>query len=216
MVTKPITSAYYSRRRGSISFGYTLDLEKLFVDANNLRQVTQVHGNRILDDADFENDQQQADGLVSASDGVVLVVKTADCVPVLASDGTRMIAVHAGWRGLKAGIVKNIADHLQPERSFAFIGPAVSTPCYEVDRDLYEPWLAEESALQQHLFPAPAGGTKRLLDTKAIAVRHLQEIGFHPAAIECSPTCTYRSGLPSWRREQPDKRRLFSFIRRHV
>ncbi|HYN19198.1 MAG TPA: laccase domain-containing protein, partial [Actinomycetes bacterium] len=48
-----------------------------------------------------------ADGLVTADPEVVLVVLTADCAPVLLADAAAGVvgAVHAGWRGLAAGVV---------------------------------------------------------------------------------------------------------------
>ncbi|CAM2010890.1 polyphenol oxidase family protein [Acanthopleuribacter pedis] len=207
-----IHSAIFERHRGAVSFGYTLDLSGLHQRHGTVRQVTQVHGALVLDDPHYTSNQNPADGLVTDLADTALVVKTADCLPVLASDGTRLVALHAGWRGLKAGIIKSLADWLDPRSAFVFIGPAISPSCYEVDADLYQSWLRDDPALANQLSPAPAGGTKRLLDTKAVALRHLQEIGFAPEAVECSPTCTFRSGLPSWRREQPDKRRLYSFI----
>lgn len=211
-MTNPLFHAFHRRCHGSVSFGYTLDLDHLSPFANNLRQVKQVHGAMIYNDDTYREETQEGDGLATAHKRTALIIKTADCLPVLASDGIRVVAVHAGWRGLKAGIVKKMANFVNTNQARVYIGPAIATANYEVDQDLYTPWLAEEPALANHLIPAPAGGTKRLLDTKSIAVRHLIETGFLPQQIEVSPMCTYNSGLPSWRREQPDKRRLYSFI----
>lgn len=211
-MTNPVFHAFYRRCHGSVSFGYTLNLDDLGPFTEARRQVKQVHGADIYTDTAWCDDSQEGDGLVTAQTRTALIIKTADCLPVLASDGRVAVAVHAGWRGLKAGIVKKTAHYLDTTLARVYIGPAIATANYEVDHDLYTDWLTTEPAMANHLFPAPAGGTKRLLDTKGVAVRHLIEAGFDPARIEVSPICTFASGLPSWRREQPDKRRLYSYI----
>ncbi len=211
-MTNPVFHALYRRCFGSVSLGYTLDFEHLSPFTDSRRQVKQVHGATIYDDHTYRDDAQEGDGMVTAQSRTALIIKTADCLPVLASDGFRAVAVHAGWRGLKAGIVKKMAGFVKANQARVYIGPAIASSNYEVDQDLYTPWLAEEPALAAHLFPAPAGGTKRLLDTRSVAVRHLIEVGFRVEQIEVSPICTFNSGLPSWRREQPEKRRLYSFI----
>ena len=70
--------------------------------------VRQVHGAEVVEVGTSSWDPSTAaDGLVSAEPGQALLVRTADCVPVLLArtDGARVAAVHAGWRGLVAGVV---------------------------------------------------------------------------------------------------------------
>lgn len=86
-----------------------------------------------------------ADGLVTADPGVVLAVLTADCVPVLLADpGAGVVgAVHAGWRGLAAGVVEaGVAAMTElgadPGSCVGLVGPAAGGCCYEVGADVRE------------------------------------------------------------------------------
>jgi YfiH family protein len=79
------------------------------------------------------------DGLVTADPGVVLAVLTADCAPVLLADPAAGVvgAVHAGWRGLAAGVVEAGVAAMaslgaDPAGCVGLVGPAVGGCCYEV------------------------------------------------------------------------------------
>jgi hypothetical protein len=87
----------------------------------------------------------EADGLVTSEAGVVLAVLTADCAPVLLADpGAGVVgAVHAGWRGLAAGVVEAgiaavAALGADPAAVVGLVGPAVGGCCYEVGPDVRE------------------------------------------------------------------------------
>jgi YfiH family protein len=87
----------------------------------------------------------EADGLVTADAGVVLAVLTADCAPVLLADpGAGVVgAVHAGWRGLAAGVVEAGVAAMaglgaDPAATVGLVGPAVGGCCYEVGPDVRE------------------------------------------------------------------------------
>ena len=83
------------------------------------------------------------DGLITSSPKLPLVVSFADCVPVLIvarnSAGQRVLAlVHAGWRGMIAGIVGQAAKLLAAtgELEAAVVGPSIGPCCFSVDSDL--------------------------------------------------------------------------------
>jgi len=87
----------------------------------------------------------EADGLVTAEPGVVLAVLTADCAPVLLADPAAGVvgAVHAGWRGLAAGVVEAgvaamAALGADPAACVGLIGPAIGGCCYEVGPEVRE------------------------------------------------------------------------------
>jgi hypothetical protein len=82
-----------------------------------------------------------ADALASSDPGVPLAVLTADCLPVaLASPASGVLAVvHAGWRGLAAGIIGVAVRQLgDPGGVMAAIGPAIGPDHYEVGGDVVE------------------------------------------------------------------------------
>jgi YfiH family protein len=87
----------------------------------------------------------EGDGLVTADPGVVLAVLTADCAPVLLADPAAGVvgAVHAGWRGLAAGVVEaGVAAMAElgadPGGCVGLVGPAVGGCCYEVGPEVRE------------------------------------------------------------------------------
>jgi copper oxidase (laccase) domain-containing protein len=66
--------------------------------------------------------------------GLLLTVRTADCLPILlVSESEGLALVHAGWRGLVAGVVEAAAETFsRPDRLVAVIGPAIAVCCFEV------------------------------------------------------------------------------------
>jgi len=126
------------------------------IDAARIAQVVQVHGDRVVyarphgegvvvSDGPAKSPlvRCEADAIV-AQRGAAAGVRTADCVPVLLFDprSGAAAAVHAGWRGTAAKIVRRAVDALArdcgsvPAELAACIGPAIGRCCYEVSDDL--------------------------------------------------------------------------------
>ncbi|MGI9309271.1 MAG: peptidoglycan editing factor PgeF, partial [Gammaproteobacteria bacterium] len=103
------------------------------------RWLAQMHGSAIAL-ADDIKAPVEADAAFSNSPNVVCAVLTADCLPILLCDarGKQVAAVHAGWRGLCAGVVE-LAVHsflsadIPAGKILAWLGPAISQSAYEVD-----------------------------------------------------------------------------------
>ena len=97
--------------------------------------LQQVHSNRIIR-VDQGTSGAEADGSWTSAAGVVCVVMTADCLPLLICnrDGTRVAAVHAGWRGLHAGVISNAVTALatDPAELLVWLGPAIGPQAFEV------------------------------------------------------------------------------------
>src|SRR5947209_16084022 len=74
--------------------------------------VRQVHGSTVVTvDRPGGGAGETGDALVTSSDGAALAILTADCAPIaLGADIAAVAAVHAGWRGLRAGVVDAAAD----------------------------------------------------------------------------------------------------------
>ncbi|MGI9308673.1 MAG: peptidoglycan editing factor PgeF [Gammaproteobacteria bacterium] len=109
--------------------------------------LEQVHGTRIVDAAELAA-PVAADGSFTADNNVVCAVLTADCLPVLLCDerGENIAAVHAGWRGLQAGILQAAVARFtdagcRPEECLAWLGPAISAQAYEVGVDVHTAFL---------------------------------------------------------------------------
>lgn len=82
----------------------------------------------------------EGDALVTSLPGLAATVVTADCVPVLVASPEAVAAVHAGWRGVVAGVVPAALDELRArgglERAVAWLGPAIGACCYEVGEEV--------------------------------------------------------------------------------
>ncbi len=96
------------------------------------------------------NDVIHADAAVTNNPNEVLVIMTADCLPVLITslDGSVIGAAHAGWRGLCAGVLENtiaemlkLSAHLQAQELIAWLGPAIGPEAFEVGEDVVNEFL---------------------------------------------------------------------------
>ncbi|HET8816548.1 MAG TPA: laccase domain-containing protein, partial [Pseudidiomarina sp.] len=83
-----------------------------------------------------------ADAIYSNLPQSVCAVLTADCLPILLAtpDGQEIAAIHAGWRGLAAGIVAETCRRFHSPLCdiIAYIGPAISQSAFEVGDDVYQ------------------------------------------------------------------------------
>jgi len=144
---------------------------------------------------DFEMDPKIADAVVTKRKDVLIGIQVADCVPILLYDPEQEVigAVHAGWRGTAAGILRKtirmFSDRFNcsPSEIRIAMGPSIGTCCYEVDPEVAH---AVEKA------SGPAGyieqkGAKCHVDLP-LANRHqaLTE-GITPGNIWSSGDCTF-------------------------
>jgi purine-nucleoside/S-methyl-5'-thioadenosine phosphorylase / adenosine deaminase len=89
-------------------------------------------------------DLPQGDALITNEPGILLAVRSADCVPVLLADpdNRAVAAVHAGWKGMLEGIVEKTVGEMrrifgtQPRSVVAAIGPSIRACCYEVGEEV--------------------------------------------------------------------------------
>ncbi|SDS62254.1 conserved hypothetical protein [Paraoerskovia marina] len=140
-----------------------------------VRYVDQVHGTTVVDST---SDETAADGLIVRK-GHAGAVMVADCVPVLLADASRRVgaAVHAGRRGLTAGVVAVAVDALvargaRPDSLRAVVGPSVCGACYEVPAEMHDEVVASvPSAAARTRDGAPA------LDLARGAVAQLRALG---------------------------------------
>jgi purine-nucleoside/S-methyl-5'-thioadenosine phosphorylase / adenosine deaminase len=101
---------------------------------------SQVHGVEVVSAAPWKaDDAPAADAILSSPESASVGIITADCVPILVGlvDGSRVVAIHAGWRGLAAGVIEAGLDALRASSPgldwVAAVGPAARGCCYEID-----------------------------------------------------------------------------------
>ena len=143
------------------------------------RWLVQRHGARVVEAATGVDDAP-ADGIVARESGIVCAVLTADCMPVLLCDrdATVVAAVHAGWRGIAAGIVEAgvRAAGSPPERLVAWLGPAIGVERYEVGPDVRDAVLADDPDAGNAFRPA-ASPAKWQADLERLVRRRLARCG---------------------------------------
>lgn len=116
------------------------------IDPLSLTLCRQVHGARatVVTDSEAGTEIDATDALVTVSRGIALGVFTADCVPVFiaAKDGSCGGVIHAGWRGIEAGVIEAAIQQLgaacgvKPAGITAAVGPHIQPCCYTVGPDV--------------------------------------------------------------------------------
>lgn len=112
--------------------------------------LNQTHSKDIIS-IDELPENRDADGAITTTPNRVCVVLTADCVPVLFCNqsGTKIAAVHAGWKGICNGIIENAINmYTDPSSLLVWIGPCISQKYYEVGNDLYNACLSHSDSLK--------------------------------------------------------------------
>lgn len=120
--------------------------------------LDQIHSDRVIE---INNTSllQQADASFTNKLEVVCAVLTADCLPLLicSKDGLQVAAVHAGWKGLAAGVISNTLNALfnnsvgaakQGANYMVWLGPAIGPKCFEVGVEVLEAFVNKNKANQ--------------------------------------------------------------------
>ena len=164
----------------------------------------------------------EGDALITAAPGLLLVIKTADCLPVLIADEARCVvaAVHCGWRGTWMRILGKVVAELRarhgcdPAGLLAALGPCIGAECYEVGAEVRDRFLAAD--FPETLFrPGPGAAGKWLLDIRAANALELRRSGLPESGILSVDACTKcRPELLSYRRDADKDARMYAFIGR--
>ncbi len=185
--------------------------------------VRQVHGNAVaVIGAERENEygetlgaeiadrfsgQTAADAVVTAIPGVMLSVRVADCAPVLiaAKDGRVVAAVHAGWRGVVAGVIGEAVRVMREagaEELIAAIGPGICADfCEGGDEGAGE---FVRAGLAGAVVLAGGGRAKAHVDLQRAIGMQLIGAGIAEGRIDGNAVCTFRDAgdFYSHRRER--------------
>ncbi len=182
----------------------------------------QIHSNRVCvvpeevsEDALFD---WEGDAIATRKAGLLVAVRTADCVPVLLYDPIHraVAAIHAGWRGIVGGIVEAGVEKMK--RSFATqesllvaaIGPAICERCFVVGAEVGQDFM-EKFPVNP---PVWARSENIFIDLKLAVRQALESMGLLNLSIESSPFCTtcHPDRFYSYRREGERAGRQLSFI----
>jgi hypothetical protein len=188
---------------------------------HDLWRPRQVHGGElVVAEGERWREPPAADAVAASRPGRAVGVVTADCVPVLLASarGEWVLAVHAGWRGLAAGVVEGAVAFLRARRPeggwVAALGPHVGPCCYEVDAPVVDALRARfASDLDDALRPTRPAHWR--LDLGRLARSACERAGLDPARVGALPdACTACDPVRfhSHRRDGPGAGRLVHFV----
>lgn len=174
-------------RWSSFNLGFSSGDDRAAVEENRRRLTAvlpsppawlrQVHGNEVVRWAQAR-EGIEGDAVLTRKTGRVCAVLTADCLPVLLADlgGREVAAVHAGWRGLAAGVIARTIETMTADAAgiIAWLGPAISGEHYQVGDEVREVFIktnpASEAAFR-------ADGTRWRADLYELARQQLSAAG---------------------------------------
>jgi YfiH family protein len=181
--------------------------------------IAQVHGSACIEVERRTGDLPSADAAITRTANVPITVRTADCLPVLFGDraGSVVGVAHARWRRLAAGVLDSTIAMLgvAPAEISAWIGPAIGPARFEVGRDVFDVYCADDPSCMAHFAPLREG--KWLADLPGLARQRLARAGV--TRVDGGTWCTYsdterfhsyrrqkgtgRMALVAWLRERP-------------
>jgi YfiH family protein len=166
-----------------------------------LSSCTQVHGKHVVHAVGEAHWREcdSCDALWSASKGVALAIKVADCLPVSIADMQHGVIanIHSGWRGAVQRITAETIDVLERETPFdsavalAWLGPSIRACCFEVGEEVADDFLASYANAESFI---NRSRTKPHIDVAGLTIDLLIERGFAPENIHDSGLCTRCDG----------------------
>lgn len=207
----------YNFRSATAGETFVYDVERLIEETGVEPEVVytgiQTHGKNIeyatgSNGRDFVIGRQfeDTDGLITDKVGVALLIKYADCTPIVLFDPVKKVqaSVHSGWRGTvqrigEEAVLKMVHDFgSRKENILAYVGPSIEQAHYEVGPEVYEAF-AKASDREKYF---KKKGEKYLLDMAKANVQLLLKSGILPEHIEVATAKTYANpSLHSARRE---------------
>lgn len=213
----------YKNRDVLFFFGNgTATLEKLKSKFSELSffEIRQTHSALVIE---ATKTYTEADAHFSAKKNAALLIKTADCMPVMIHclQTRRVAAIHAGWRGVENKITRSTIQNLiatgSTDYNFdIFVGPSIQQKSFEVDRDVFEKLV---SAQTDHLPDFDLAVTyfqendKFYIDLNALVQQQISVCTDSKARVTFSKVDTKTSlDFHSYRRGKSPSERNLSFV----
>lgn len=138
--------------------------------------LQQVHSNKTIK-AELSLNQPEVDASYTDQPNIVCAVLTADCLPVLlaSKNGDKIAAIHAGWRGLLAGIISNTVNALETTEIIAWLGPAIGPDCFETGSEVKDAFVNKSKQFSSAFTQTKQD--KYLADIYQLARIELAELG---------------------------------------
>lgn len=174
------------------------------IDNSKIVFANQIHGTFVkkVSSGSAGSFIENCDGLITDDKNIYLCIFTADCMPVFMADKNKkaVALVHAGWRGLAAGILSNAVSsfkiyfNINPEELDIYIGPHIKQCCYQVGREVLKAFKLNND--------------NNCLSLAQQAQKQLNILGVKNITV--SPYCTYHNSdlFYSYRKEKSDSRMM--------
>ncbi len=165
--------------------------------------LEQVHGRQVINAAEINSKTPRADASFSDQAGKICAVMTADCLPLLICNrqANKVAAIHAGWRGMAAGIIEATVTELneKPDQLLVWLGPAIGPQAFEVGQEVREVFINDQA--ESEVAFKQNRPQHYLADIYQLAKLRLQRIGIN--AVYGGDYCTFTdtNNFYSYRRE---------------
>ncbi len=181
---------------------------------SSIVNVRQVHGNNVIvvkARPRIKELLENADGIITNVPNLPIAIRTADCLPIFLCDPKNQVigVVHAGWRGIKKGIIAQALKAMKKDFHSRYqdvrvaIGPAIKSCCYRVGAE-FNSHFPEETLKKDKGY---------YLDLVAVARKQLFDLGVFPRNVYDSTICTScDKDYFSYRREGDAAGRMISLM----
>jgi YfiH family protein len=182
--------------------------------------MRQVHSDTVHKIEAPTGSRLSGDALITNVPGLLLIVRTADCLPVLLVDeeNRAVASVHCGWRGTRVRVLERavlemkLAYGTDPGGLIAALGPCIGPACYEVGPEVRDAFKAAGFP-GEVLEPVAGRPGRSFLDLRRANIWLLEGLGVKTASVWASASCTHcEPGLLSYRRNKGESRRMYNFI----
>ncbi len=183
-------------------------LNSLDIKSEQVVSPVLAHGNQVARIAadDAGKTFRDVDALITNQAGIFLTITVADCLPIYLYDDLKKVIglAHAGWRGLKSGVIENTIEKFKaefgssPSDIIVGIGPFICKNHFEVKEEVLNQFLEYPEAIIKQ-------DNKIFLDLGLITKTKLMKLGLPEASIELSQECTFELSDKyfSFRRDKP-------------
>lgn len=180
-----------------------------------IQWLHQVHGTH-CHQVTAVSEPVEADAMWTTEPNVALAIMTADCLPILLADKNETViaAIHAGWRGVLAGIIEKQVSIIVEQVGVAiddltcWLGPCIQQPAFQVGEEVRAAFIQQAEPAIKHKVTAafladPHADNKFRADLPALASLRLSTLGLDTLRIYNSGLCTYAdaSRFYSFRRD---------------
>ena len=194
--------------------GFGTRWSNTFGSCRNLATLHQIHSDTVVSAAGRSGCLGDGDALLENTPGLLVAVKTADCIPLLMVDPVHraVAAVHAGWRGTAKRIAARAVAQMEkefatrPDDLHVAIGPGIGKCCYQVGPEVAAEFAAYDPALRDSTQPV-------FLDLGEINRQQLADAGVDETRIYCAAICTMcDQDFHSYRRDKQHAGRMLSVV----